>query len=416
MDCSSWMGNVLSTMKRLGLAFVFIVVLLVLLCLVGCSANIDPKTEKDESRSVVFVIGNHANAPAPNASQFEGLLNQLVSTKSAIDVVYADGDPAEIQGGFAVVGSDAANTSRREKENGSTVESLERILGEQTADDEEVDLLESIRLAARCLNAYRDDNSDAGRGLMVISDSGLSTSGKVDFTSEGMLAADPAEVVEHLDQEGELVDLTGIDIECYFFGDVEEPQQKLSQSDVEQIKAIWKAIFEAGNAQSVVFKENPPLANEMREGLKRVSTVEVKTEGSFAPSSSEETVILRDTALRFKGDSDDFAYPEEAKDLLSGYAERMIEDKEATVHIIGTTASASAGSDKGYVMQLSLDRATKVKDTLVELGVEADRITVEGQGDEDPDHVDDLDALGLLIPEKAAMNRKVILEFSGLNV
>ena len=45
----------------------------------------------------------------------------------------------------------------------------------------------------------------------------------------------------------------------------------------------------------------------------------------------------------------------------------------------------------------------------MELGVPADRISTEGVGIHHPEHVDDLDAEGRLIPARAARNRTVIL-------
>ena len=81
---------------------------------------------------------------------------------------------------------------------------------------------------------------------------------------------------------------------------------------------------------------------------------------------------------------------------------------ESSAHVQASTASYPW--DPAWALELSNQRAQAVADALVSLGIEAERISAEGLGFSNPDHVDDLDSSGRQIPEKAALNRKVTIE------
>ncbi len=71
----------------------------------------------------------------------------------------------------------------------------------------------------------------------------------------------------------------------------------------------------------------------------------------------------------------------ESRPLVKKFAEFLIKHKGSLVHIIGHTDWR--GSDQ-YNMALSLRRAKAVRDALVQYGVSASRLSIEGKGESEP--------------------------------
>ena len=106
--------------------------------------------------------------------------------------------------------------------------------------------------------------------------------------------------------------------------------------------------------------------------------------------------------MRFVGDSDAFADEDTAIEVISPVAEYMLAHPELELLLAGTTAGD--GTTR-YSLELSLSRATAVRQVLVRLGVEAERIRTIGLGCDDPWHLHGVGTQGAL----AAQNRKVVL-------
>lgn len=405
-------------MKRLCRSLLAIVATLaVLSSLTACTS--EPKEYPAEGVTV-FVVGNHANAPAPNISVLDAYLTKTAEESvTATDVVCADGAPAEV-GTFETLGSGADNSNNQKDEISYSIKYLKDRIANVVADDAEVDLLESIRLAARLIDSYVEDNfdgdaqADTPKSIIVL-DSGLSTAGLVDFTQDGMLAADGEDVASMLDGYDSLVDLEGVEVKWYFMGDVQAPQDTLSQTIIGQLKGIWQAVIEAGEG-AVEFKSGVASAADDSRNDMEPDVTEVTVE---APqpivSGKTTTVVLTDSEIKFIGYTSKYAYPDDAERVIKKWAEKMLENPKATLHITGTTATIKKDKvSQERMFALSLRRAKRVKKTFVKFGVSAERISTEGVGDQDDEHLDDLDSSGALIDAIATKNRKVILTFTGL--
>ncbi len=117
------------------------------------------------------------------------------------------------------------------------------------------------------------------------------------------------------------------------------------------------------------------------------------------PASAEEPVqeppriVLRSVTFAFDGAAvDPISLPG-----LRLAAEWLEEHPNARLRIVGHTCELGADL---YNESLSLQRALGVKRVLMELGVAADRIEVEGRGERDPIAPNDT-------PEGRALNRRV---------
>ena len=137
----------------------------------------------------------------------------------------------------------------------------------------ESNTLAAIQLAARDLQSHADEGSNVLLRLIVMSPS-LPTTGVLDFTKTS-LRASPEKVVEQLRTVNELPNLTGIEVDCYFTGDVTGSQPELGYANRSNLRAIWQGIYEAGGAASVSFHDDLPLSEAYEEDLPNVTPVPV---------------------------------------------------------------------------------------------------------------------------------------------
>jgi len=193
-------------------------------------------------------------------------LEDAVESQSYLSIVVADGGPSIIgeknliiEGGNGPARKQSKLANRQEVEDG--------ILGAQ-ADDEEVDLLTALDLASRTV---RSENTSPS--TIVVVESGLSTLPPLDFTQEGMLGADPQDVVASLEKQDALPDLEGIDVVWQGMGDIAPPQQPLSNGQRSNLQAIWEAVIAAAEGRLVI--EEHPLTEAGQEGLPAVTPVPV---------------------------------------------------------------------------------------------------------------------------------------------
>ena len=161
-----------------------------------------------------------------------------VENQSYVSIVVADGEPfrAPAEKDLLIEGANDVAREESKRENRQEVE--DRHHRGHKADDEEVDLLTALTLAARTVHS-----KNTTPNTIVVVDSGLSTAAPLDFTQEGMLEADPADVVQSLTDQDALPDLDGIAVVWQGMGDTEAPQESLSNGQRKNLEAIWTAIL-----------------------------------------------------------------------------------------------------------------------------------------------------------------------------
>lgn len=375
--------------------------------LAGCSN--EEASGAVQPESAAFVVGAHANAPLPKSDCASDYIAKAVDTNGYIEVISAEGEPRSAVSG-AIVGSTANTESKRAQENEQWKAALPGYLSDVRAQTAEVDTLASIELAARALSEAPGTHS------IVVMDSGLQTSGALDFTQGALIDADASEVAAWLADNSELPDLTGIQVDWYYLGDVAAPQEDLSPAQRDNLRSIWQTILETAGAQ-VAFHDTTP-ASDAAEGLPEVSVVDLPERAAMPDSlTAGETVQveLTESDVKFQGDSAEFVDAGQARDAVADCAELMAENGNATCLVEGTTASADpTQGDEGeqFIQELSQARAAAVANLLVEAGADPDAIEARGCGDDHPSHVSDRDDAGKLIPSQAALNRKVIITIS----
>ena len=373
----------------------------------GCSN--EEASGATQPESTVFVVGAHANAPLPKVDCAADYLARSVDTNGYVEVISAEGQPRSAVTG-AVVGSTANTASKRAQENEQWKASLPGCLSEVRAQTSELDTLGSIELAARAVSEA------PGSHRIVVLDSGLQTVGALDFTQGALIDADANEVAAWLADHSELPDLTGIQVDWYYLGDVAAPQDSLTPAQRDNLRAIWQAILETAGAEATFHDTTP--GSDAAEGLPNVSVVELPERAALPDSLTAGEVVqveLTESDVKFQGDSATFVDANQAREAVAACADLMAQSESATCLIEGTTASADpAQGEEGerFIRELSQARADAVASLLVEAGANPDAIEARGCADDHASHVSDRDDAGVLIPSQAAQNRKVIITIS----
>ncbi|TQN42127.1 outer membrane protein OmpA-like peptidoglycan-associated protein [Blastococcus colisei] len=373
--------NAPSALRRIAAGVVSIALL------VGTAACSDG-AEPTGGLSIVVGARNNMPAPALSGAASEAIESALVS-QSHLSVVVADGAPFQLDGAGALVARDE-NSIVQKQDRDQNRELIERALGEAQAKTEETDLLAALLLAARSLSSVD------GEVTIVIVDSGLSTTGALNFAAQPeLLDADPETLAAALAEAGELPDLSGVDVVFSGLGDVVAPQEPLPAAQRANLIAIWTAIVKTAAAPNVRVEE-APLSETPARGLPRVTPV-VPGEGSRCVV---ETVVLDEGDIAFVADTAEFQDGDAALATLQPIAQRMT-SQVLSATLTGTTADK--GDDEGQ-RALSRQRAQGVADVLVELGVPVGRMTVTGVGSDFPDYD----------PTDLPANRAVRIQLAGV--
>lgn len=361
------------------------------------------------STAVALLIGSHACSKAPDldSSPIREAVARAVGSYGYLSVIRVDGDPEIVLEGSCEIDDryKGADSQKLAQDAASRTAALLAQLETVQAATPEVDTLAALRLGVRSFASVPEE----WEKMIVVADSGLSTTGPCDFTNN-LLNGDPDAIAQSLQDMEAIPDLSGVQVVWQQMGDVEAPQQDLSPRQTNRLKEIWSAIIEAGGGTLTIY-DTPPAGGSLSQELPAVSTVPLAQEAPIAyePSALEDAtfsfdqpVFLRENQVRFVGDSDAFADEDAAIEVISPVAEYMLAHPELHLLLAGTTAGD--GTTR-YSLELSLSRAAAVRQVLVRLGVEAERIRTIGLGCNDPWHLHGVGTQGAL----AAQNRKVVL-------
>lgn len=393
--------------KTISVIFVLACVFTLVFNLAGCSGNgVKAPTEK---AAVCYIIASTANSKGLNFNSplVQDTVYSTVRNYGFIAVVNADGNPEIVHAASYDLDDKYKSASKEKLDMDARSKATNIVLSMQSivADDPEIDYLESLRLAVRTLSSLSGYDSKS----IVLIGTGLSTAGVMNF-SNNLISAEPETVVNLLNEKSEIPDFTGITVYSQQLGDVAAPQQELTSAQRIKLERIYGGIVETGGG---TFIYNDIIANPVDETKQYPSVTPVNLP-SDTPISFEEVVFeednifeepvfLTEEKIGFVADKAVFLNPDEANKTLQPVAEYLVKHPSVSIVLAGTTAG---DKDSDFTLSLSRQRAETVKNALVELGVNADRIIAIGLGSEkDPWHVYNAGYDGAA----ASGNRKVVL-------
>lgn len=378
------------------------------LLLTGCTNCVGTENKETKEIALSVIVGNHANAmEIPlNSPTIRGYVYDSCYTYGNVSLVKLDGSPkVYYQADIPKPEVKGLTESKKSTIASGYTEQLVNKIRDAHPETAEVDVLKAIQQAAITLQGS-SENADK---VLVIMDSGLSTTGYVDFT-KGLLEAEVDNIVEKLKIAEAIPDLKAVRVVWMFSGQTANPQQELSERQKKKLKEIWSSILVEGGATEVHFTSD--IATEIADNsYPEVSTVNV--ESRSIEVETIETVVLDNTSVQFVGDKATFVNKDLAMTYIEKVAEELHSHPQNKVYVIGTTATG----DREFCNQLSSDRAQVVADILVnELGISDTQLVPLGLGFSDPWHIADTDDSGKYIEELASQNRKVlIVDVNGLD-
>lgn len=375
--------------------------------LTGCSSNNEASTEKV---AVCYVIANTANSKGLNLQSplVQDTIYSTILNYGYISVVNADGSPEVVLANSFDIDEKYKSASKDKLAMDARSKATNLISGMQTviADDPEIDYLEALRLAVRSLASLEGYDSKQ----IIVLGTGLSTTGVLDFKNN-LISAEPDVIVELLNEKSEIPNFSDITVYWQQLGDVAAPQETLTSAQKNKLQKIYGSLVESGGG---TFVYNEIMANPVDESVKYPSVTpvdlpddtpivfeadELDTEDDKA---FEEPQVLGESQVEFIGDQANYLYPDKAVENIRPIAEYLLKHESVNLLLIGSTAGDTTNDS---TLRLSQERADAVKTTLIELGVDASRITTIGMGSSDPWHVPNAGYEGAV----ASANRKVVL-------
>lgn len=358
----------------------------------------------------LLVVGANNNMPV-NTKQIAELRSLSAAPNSDYALLECDGNPRFIKRGtIKDLSSMNLLGSALEEEKAKIRAGIRKEITENAVPfSPEVDLWTGLRMSVDFL---REKEQQGRENVLVIYGSGLSTTNVLNFVSTSFesFTKQKEDAIKKLTDANQL-DLTGIKVICYGFGETSGDQAPLTYDQKRELKSFYKDLFAAlgAKAEDVIFNDYVPDETlEVPRFNYSVSEVDVSVSD---PDSVFDEFIIEETS--FISNTWDLKSPSETKTLLKDKVINVLDKNPGiNITIIGTTSSF--GDDPKQNKEFSQGRAEKIKNLLLELGLDEDRIQeCIGVGhscealytyDKNPD--------GTLNEALADQNRRVII-FSG---
>lgn len=385
-------------MKKLKrIILMFSLTAMVIVSLTACSV---PNATNPVALSIL--LGNHTNAKALNLAGTEIVKKVSAATASYgfISIVCADGSP-KLSAAWTISPPSTPGLTESKLKQISTQQAKEIIASLLTvkASSPQLDMLKGFNTSVR---SFADAPENSERQILVL-DSGLSTTGELNFLKSDFLNANPNAAVDLLSSRNAIPNFSGITVTWIGLGDVGAPQKELSPTQKENLKKIWTKIIEKTGGKVIFLDTLPSNKDNPASDYPKVSTIDFLSDDQ-TNIGNVDAVVFRN--IQFIGDSSEYIDPKAADSMLKPVADYLKATPGFTILIIGTTAGAN---NKESCMQLSSKRAEAVRNTLISLGASENQIKAIGLGYSDPWHIPDTRDDGTLIESIASQNRKVVL-------
>jgi outer membrane protein OmpA-like peptidoglycan-associated protein len=377
-----------------------------LLTIAGCSSH---NTAPRVVSRLAVVEGVHANAPA--GMNLTAAFSKAIDEQGDVTLIEVDGAPYVVA--TAQLTSQAKNGTARAEEKNRLLNQLQQAATAATPRTPQTDLLAAVTLASRYLGS-------SGARALVISDSGLQTTGVLRFQEPGMLDAEPRNVTAMLARFKTLPDLRGVTAVLGGIGDTAPPQNTLTEPERTDLINVWVSILRSAGANVTVSRT--PREGASPRNAPAVTPVLVQplvlhlppprqhTSGAKVAVPPPSDPVPLPAAAFFTPDEATLIDPTAAAATLKRFAERAVAAGQ-TINLVGTTARW--GSKEGQI-ELSRQRAKTIAELLIDhLKVPKSQVTYKGVGSYWPGYENDHDASGTLLPGPAALNRTVQISFSG---
>lgn len=334
--------------------------------MVGCSTvpSYGDSTTAAPTDTVLLLEQGDGMPALTNPEDYTENINTVFGSSAAL--IITDGQPQVY--GPVKFNVKKNNEIQQNKANNKLKASFVEIVKEARAQVPETDVLTSVSLAARVLNAGTAENKQ-----LIILHSGVSTAATLPMEDINIVNEDPVALVDRLEEAAMIPDLEGVSVEWFGAGDTAGSQPTLSAKQTEAIKAFWSEYFNRAKA-SLTFHSDVISGPAITVG---------HTVTPMVADGGIEFVKITNEQIAFLPDSVEFADEAAASTVINELAEQIRTSSSSYV-IAGSVAKVDGSTTEG-AKRLSLARAKAVRDCVVAAGVDSGKLTCYGLGFEATD-------------------------------
>lgn len=389
----------------------FIIFICLVVCIVmnttGCRSAIEEKTPIVS----IILFGKHANSQGFDV-QLQTTIQQTYSSFGNLGIIVVDGDPSLLHddssmGIFGCYDAEYLENSKKLFKKNDILwkknylnPQVKKIINELDvckADNPEVDTLKALCTAVDSLNSIENSMGTSVKKEIIILDTGLCTSGTMNFLApeylelfsydgklweEEIMNDKVFELINQLDNRAEIPNLNGISVTWYGLGQVSEPQPSLSKLGIQNLQYFWgEFLSRAGalhtdktNADEKYGIFISTSTNGSIESDQYVTPIQWNINDNSEVSIRPE---LLEQKINFVRNSAEYLSKED-EEALKHYTSVLQNYPNEKVLLVGTTSSYSGGTIDP--IELSEQRAEKVKQTMVKLGISESCISIIGLG------------------------------------
>lgn len=390
-----------------------ILVLLVCVVLLCMTAGCGESLTLDNGNSLVIIVGKHANANM--YEKMPGIVDEMLESavnysedasgykaEIKVSIIICDGNPSQVSMSDIELEREAQDSEKIVERAEKSLDKIKDLVRDETlkADNEEVDLAAAINQAKLLLKA-----NPGKENHILILDSGIPTSGLINFSNLDFCNGTTEEVVNRVD-EGAHYDLSEIEVTFYGIGNVAGDQYNQymeffnDQNFQNRLTDFWTiylsekckasevdATYILKQGTEMVFSEDHPDSYPFVTVVDFVKTEDVDPAPAPTEHEDEEKPELPPLSAKFLGfkpGKAEFRNETDAINKLAKYAETMKahlnENPDQVFYIVGSIAKTSADAFKEH-SKVAAARAEKVKEILVDqYGLDAERLIVIDAG------------------------------------
>jgi outer membrane protein OmpA-like peptidoglycan-associated protein len=364
--------------------------------LAACSGGPPPLQAPAADPAAVAVVTGDANSPAAiETPAIEAMLDRAFDHNAGFAVVDAGGRPqlfaTTLGGTFG--NSDAENAARAEQVP-AAIHALDKIIPATSESDPWTAVSEAIGWL-----------HDQGGGTLVMENSGLGTTGFLNYRQPGLLEADPAELVAFARAHHEEPDAVGIKVILLGIGWTAPPQSALDAPERASLVSQWAALLKAAEAQVSI--DQTPLTGPPPVGAPEVNLV-TTTQVNWKPPPGTCGAAFNTTELYF------IVGTAKLRDLAAATSalQNVVAELKANRQVATITGTTSSEGGSAINIPLSKERAQATAQLMRSMGLPLSQIgKVIGLGNHFQGYVPDIGPGDVLLPGPAAENRQVIISW-----
>jgi len=360
------------------------------------STGAGPVPTQTETPAALAVITGDRNSPlAVLTPTLTAMIRRAVSRNAGLALIDAGGRPRlfSVTLGGHLANSDAQNAADQQQLSQAAA-ALDRVTPVTAQSDPWTAFAEAVGWLR-----------GQGGGTLVVENSGLGTTGFLDYRQPGLLAAEPKNLVTFAQRTHELPNASGINVILVGIGWTATPQPGLTGPERTNLVAQWQALTAASGATVTV--DPTPLTGPGPAGAPPVTPIPV-TGVSWQPPAGMCGQAFNSNSVHFIVGTAQLIDPAAALAALHN----VVATLKANHQIATVTGTTSSEGGQSLNVPLSRSRAATIAALLRQMGLPASQIgPVVGDGCHFNGYIPDTAPDGTLLPGPAAENRQTIISW-----